>query len=562
MANLFSKILSAGEGKEIKAFRNRVGEVNYLEDEISQLSDEELREKTIEFRERYADGESLEELLPEAFAVVREASVRTLGLRHFDVQLIGGMVLNEGQIAEMKTGEGKTLVSTLAGYLNAIPGEGVHIVTVNDYLAKRDSEWMGQVYEFLGMSVGLIQNGTKTAARKAAYDADVTYGTNAEFGFDYLRDNMVVNPDSRVQRGHAFAIVDEVDSILIDEARTPLIISGAGSQSTDTYRKFANAVKHLSKDVDFEMDEAKRTIATTDSGLQHVESLLGIEDIYSDISGQLSNHLQQALKAQFLFHRDVDYVVVNGEVKIVDEFTGRIMEGRRYSEGLHQAIEAKEGVLVRAENQTMATITLQNYFRLYDKLSGMTATKRESFCDAVASTMRANGYGLDEITVSIKKKPQATDNGTVVFMRVKGTGDCYSAHYADGTWTVFPLLERVDGVNDDLAQDQIDSRADTAADADATEQSAAAPKKTFAITDTEQAAKYIGDSCAGALMDAWRAFAAEKEGGADADSALFSRDHVTHNDDGTVTFTVWMPSSQKTYRGVADMAAGSVSFSE
>ena len=376
MANLFSKILSAGEGKEIKAFRNRVGEVNYLEDEISQLSDEELREKTIEFRERYADGESLEELLPEAFAVVREASVRTLGLRHFDVQLIGGMVLNEGQIAEMKTGEGKTLVSTLAGYLNAIPGEGVHIVTVNDYLAKRDSEWMGQVYEFLGMSVGLIQNGTKTAARKAAYDADVTYGTNAEFGFDYLRDNMVVNPDSRVQRGHAFAIVDEVDSILIDEARTPLIISGAGSQSTDTYRKFANAVKHLSKDVDFEMDEAKRTIATTDSGLQHVESLLGIEDIYSDISGQLSNHLQQALKAQFLFHRDKDYIVQNGEVKIVDEFTGRIMEGRRYSEGLHQAIEAKEGVLVRAENQTMATVTLQNYFRLYDKLSGMTGTAK------------------------------------------------------------------------------------------------------------------------------------------------------------------------------------------
>ena len=376
MANIFSKLLSAGEGKEIKAFRNRVGEINYLEDEISQLSDEELREKTIEFRERYADGESLEDLLPEAFAVVREASVRTLGLRHFDVQLIGGMVLNEGQIAEMKTGEGKTLVSTLAGYLNAIPGEGVHIVTVNDYLAKRDSEWMGQVYEFLGMEVGLIQNGTKTEARKAAYDADVTYGTNAEFGFDYLRDNMVVNPDSRVQRGHAFAIVDEVDSILIDEARTPLIISGAGSQSTDTYRKFANAVKHLVKNVDFEMDEAKRTISTTDEGLQHVESLLGIEDIYSDISGQLSNHLHQALKAQFLFHRDKDYIVQNGEVKIVDEFTGRIMEGRRYSEGLHQAIEAKEGVLVRAENQTMATITLQNYFRLYDKLSGMTGTAK------------------------------------------------------------------------------------------------------------------------------------------------------------------------------------------
>ena len=413
MANLFSKILSAGEGKGIKAFRNRVGEVNYLEDEISQLSDEELREKTIEFRERYADGESLEELLPEAFAVVREASVRTLGLRHFDVQLIGGMVLNEGQIAEMKTGEGKTLVSTLAGYLNAIPGEGVHIVTVNDYLAKRDSEWMGQVYEFLGMSVGLIQNGTKTAARKAAYDADVTYGTNAEFGFDYLRDNMVVNPDSRVQRGHAFAIVDEVDSILIDEARTPLIISGAGSQSTDTYRKFANAVKHLSKDVDFEMDEAKRTIATTDSGLQHVESLLGIEDIYSDISGQLSNHLQQALKAQFLFHRDKDYIVQNGEVKIVDEFTGRIMEGRRYSEGLHQAIEAKEGVEVKAENQTFATITLQNYFRMYDKLAGMTGTAETEAAEFM------NTYKLGVLPIKTNKPMIRKDQDDLIYRTKK-----------------------------------------------------------------------------------------------------------------------------------------------
>ena len=371
-----SKLLSFGSDKDLKRYYKIVDQINGLEPQFEKMIEEELRAQTDKFRERYANGESLDDMLPEAFATVREASKRITGMRHFDVQLIGAMALHEGHIAEMKTGEGKTLVSTLAGYLNAIPGEGVHIVTVNDYLAKRDSEWMGQVYEFLGMSVGLIQNGTKTAARKAAYDADVTYGTNAEFGFDYLRDNMVVNPDSRVQRGHAFAIVDEVDSILIDEARTPLIISGAGSQSTDTYRKFANAVKHLSKDVDFEMDEAKRTIATTDSGLQHVESLLGIEDIYSDISGQLSNHLQQALKAQFLFHRDKDYIVQNGEVKIVDEFTGRIMEGRRYSEGLHQAIEAKEGVLVRAENQTMATITLQNYFRLYDKLSGMTGTAK------------------------------------------------------------------------------------------------------------------------------------------------------------------------------------------
>ena len=376
MPNFLSKLLSVGSGKEIKAFRGRVGEINYLEDEISQLSDEELRGKTAEFRGRISNGETLDELMPEAFAVVREASKRTIGLRHFDVQLIGGMVLHAGQIAEMKTGEGKTLVSTLAGYLNALPGTGVHIVTVNDYLAKRDSEWMGQIYCFLGMEVGLIQNGTKTPERKKAYEADVTYGTNSEFGFDYLRDNMVSSPGSRVQRGHAFAIVDEVDSILIDEARTPLIISGAGTRSTDTYRKFAAAVRHLQKDVDFDMDEAKRTISTTESGLARVEALLGIDDIYSDLSGQLSNHLQQALKAQFLFHRDKDYIVQDGEVKIVDEFTGRIMEGRRYSEGLHQAIEAKEGVLVRAENQTMATITLQNYFRLYDKLSGMTGTAK------------------------------------------------------------------------------------------------------------------------------------------------------------------------------------------
>ena len=370
------KIFGSHSDHELKRLYPIADKIEAMSDEYAALTDEQLRAKTDEFKQRYADGESLDDLLPEAFATAREAAWRVLGMKPFRVQLIGGIVLHQGRIAEMKTGEGKTLVAVLPAYLNALTGEGVHIVTVNDYLAKRDSEWMGQVYEFLGMSVGLIQNGTKTAARKAAYDADVTYGTNAEFGFDYLRDNMVVNPDSRVQRGHAFAIVDEVDSILIDEARTPLIISGAGSQSTDTYRKFANAVKHLSKDVDFEMDEAKRTIATTDSGLQHVESLLGIEDIYSDISGQLSNHLQQALKAQFLFHRDKDYIVQNGEVKIVDEFTGRIMEGRRYSEGLHQAIEAKEGVLVRAENQTMATITLQNYFRLYDKLSGMTGTAK------------------------------------------------------------------------------------------------------------------------------------------------------------------------------------------
>ena len=374
MAGFLSKLLTLGEGKQLKHYEATASKINSLEAEMQARSDEELRALTAAFRERAAGGEDLKSLLPEAFATVREASVRTLGLRHFDVQLIGGMALNDGQIAEMKTGEGKTLVSTLAGYLNALPGNNVHVVTVNDYLARRDSEWMGQVYRFLGMDVGLIQNGMRPDKKIPAYKADVTYGTDSEFGFDYLRDNMVTRPESRVQRGHHFAIVDEVDSILIDEARTPLIISGAGTQAAETYNKFARVMVGLAPEVDFDMDEAKKTINATESGLEKIEAMLGIDDIYADPSGQLPNHLQQALKAQFLFHRDVDYVVVNGEVKIVDEFTGRIMEGRRYSEGLHQALEAKERVLVREENQTLATITLQNYFRLYEKLSGMTGT--------------------------------------------------------------------------------------------------------------------------------------------------------------------------------------------
>ncbi len=371
---IFSKLLSVGEDRPLKKYQKVVDAINSLEPRMQAYSDEELAHLTVEFRERLDTGEDLDDLLPEAFAAVREASVRTLGLRHFDVQLIGGMALHDGKIAEMKTGEGKTLVSTLAGYLNALPGNNVHIVTVNDYLAARDSEWMGQVYRFLGMSVGLIQNGMDPQKKIPAYQADVTYGTNSEFGFDYLRDNMVTRASRRVQRGHSFAIVDEVDSILIDEARTPLIISGAGSQAADTYKKFAAIMPSLKRDVDFEMDEAKKTIYTTEVGLEKVEFQLGIDDIFSDPTGQLPNHLQQALRAQFLFHRDVDYVVTDGEVKIVDEFTGRIMEGRRYSEGLHQALEAKEHVLVRQENQTLATITLQNYFRLYEKLSGMTGT--------------------------------------------------------------------------------------------------------------------------------------------------------------------------------------------
>ena len=374
MPNFLSKILSFGADKDLKAYQRIVEKINALEPTMQEMSDEELQAQTEKFKVRYAEGESLDDLLPEAFATVREASVRTIGQRHFDVQLIGGIALHKGTIAEMKTGEGKTLVSTLAGYLNALSGEGVHIVTVNDYLAKRDSEWMGTIYKFLGISVGLLQNGMRLSLKKPAYEADITYGTNSEFGFDYLRDNMVTRPEMRVQRGHHYAIVDEVDSILIDEARTPLIISGAGTKSAGTYKDFAKAVRGLTPDVDFEMDEAKHTIATTEIGLEKVERALNIDDIYNDETGQLVNHLQQALKAEYMFHRDQQYVVIDGEVKIVDEFTGRIMEGRRYSEGLHQAIEAKENVQVREENQTLATITLQNYFLMYDKLSGMTGT--------------------------------------------------------------------------------------------------------------------------------------------------------------------------------------------
>ncbi len=374
MVNILQKLLTMGEGKQLRAYEGLVGRVNDIEPDMQELSDTELAAKTVEFRERVARGEDIKSLLPEAFAATREASVRTLGMRHFDVQLIGAMVLNDGMIAEMKTGEGKTLVSTLSGYLNALPGSGVHVVTVNDYLAKRDSEWMGRIYRFMGMDVGLIQSQMEPSKRVPSYAADITYGTNSEFGFDYLRDNMCVRPEDRVQRGHAYAIVDEVDSILIDEARTPLIISGAGTKSSEVYKQFAKVIPRLRDGVDFELDEAKRTIAPNEVGIKKVEQALGIEDIYMDPSGQMVNHLQQALKAEFLFKKDVDYVVNDGEVMIVDEFTGRLMYGRRYSEGLHQAIEAKERVHVQEENQTLATITLQNYFRMYEKLSGMTGT--------------------------------------------------------------------------------------------------------------------------------------------------------------------------------------------
>ena len=374
MANILGKLLTLGEGRQLREFGDIAVRINALEPDFEALSDDDFPRKTAEYRERIAAGESMEDLLPEAFAACREAARRALSMRHFDVQLVGGMVLHRGMIAEMKTGEGKTLVATLPVYLNALTGHGVHIVTVNDYLARRDSEWMGRVYHFLGLKVGLIQSQMPTALRVTAYEADVAYGTNSEFGFDYLRDNMVVRGENRVQRGHHFAIVDEVDSILIDEARTPLIISGAGTKSADTYKSFAKVVPRLRDGVDFELDEAKRTVAPTENGVDKVEQALGIEDLYSDPSGQMVNHLQQALKAQFLFKKDVNYVVKDGEVIIVDEFTGRLMYGRRYSEGLHQAIEAKEKQHVREENQTLATITLQNYFRMYEKLAGMTGT--------------------------------------------------------------------------------------------------------------------------------------------------------------------------------------------
>src|SRR6266705_1036719 len=365
-----------GEGRKLKRLEEYVQLVNSFEPEIKELSDTELRAYTDQLRTRIADGESPEDVLPEAFALVRESAVRTLGQRHFDVQVMGATVLHQGNIAEMKTGEGKTLVSTMPAYLNAIGGRGVHLVTVNDYLAKRDSEWMGSVFRLLGMSVGLIQAPMNPEQRRPAYAADITYGTNNELGFDYLRDNMAMRFEDMVQRGHAYAIVDEVDSILIDEARTPLIISGMVADSAKWYQVFARIAPRLRKDHDYEVDESKQTLAVLEPGIDKVEQELGIENLYDHVNTPLVHHLQNALKAKELYRRDDEYIVRNGEVLIVDEFTGRILEGRRYSEGLHQAIEAKEGVRIKEENQTYATITIQNYFRLYDKLAGMTGTAK------------------------------------------------------------------------------------------------------------------------------------------------------------------------------------------
>lgn len=372
---LIQRLLGNNTEHELKKMWPIVRRINDLEPKLAGLSDASLQEKTFEFKNRLANGETLDDILPEAFAVVREASRRVTGMRHFDVQLLGGIVLHRGDIAEMRTGEGKTLVATLPVYLNALTGKGVHVVTVNDYLATRDSEDMGRIYKFLGLSVGLIVHDLTYDQRRRAYNADVTYGTNNEFGFDYLRDNMVISADQMVQRPLNYCIVDEVDSILIDEARTPLIISGPGEKSTDLYYTLAGIVKTFTKD-DYTMDEKQKTIAPTDSGVAKVEKMLGISNMFDNDHLDLNHLVIQALRARFMMHRDKDYVVKNGEIVIVDEFTGRLMFGRRYSDGLHQSIEAKENVKVQGESKTLATITFQNYFRMYDKLAGMTGTAK------------------------------------------------------------------------------------------------------------------------------------------------------------------------------------------
>jgi preprotein translocase subunit SecA len=406
---IFQKVLRAGEGKTLRAFQGTAEAVNDLETDYEALSDEELKSKTTEFKNRLANGEELNDLQVEAFATVREAAKRSLGQRHFDVQVIGAAALHTGMVAEMKTGEGKTLASTMPAYLNALTGKGVHMVTVNDYLVSRDAEWMGQIYRFLGLTVGLIQNNMPTADRHPAYAADITYGTNNEFGFDYLRDNMAMAAENRVQRGHPYAIVDEVDSILIDEARTPLIISGRLSDSAKWYRDFAKIARRLQPDVHYEVDEKKRQVLVSEDGVSRVEQVLGVENLYDHAAVDFVHHLETALKAETLYHKDVEYLIDHGEVKIVDEFTGRVLEGRRYSEGLHQAIEAKEGVTIKEENQTLATITLQNYFRLYDKLAGMTGTAETEAAEL------ASIYSLEVATIPTNLPVARLDQGDMVY---------------------------------------------------------------------------------------------------------------------------------------------------
>ena len=411
VSDLLNKLFRVGEGRHMKKRFVLVEQINALEPEMQKLTDEELRAKTEELRERADpdDPASLDALLPEAFAVVREASVRTLGLRHYDVQMVGANVLHQGAVAEMKTGEGKTLTAVPAVYLNALLGRGVHMVTVNDYLAQRDADWMRPIYDFLGISVGVIQPMMPESSRREQYACDVTFGTNSEFGFDYLRDNMAVRIDDCVQRGHYFCIVDEVDSILIDEARTPLIISGIPEAAADTYYRFARVIPTLKKGDDYEVDEKQRTVSPTETGVDKVEKALGIDNLYLDVNGGLVNHLVQALRAHALYSRDDEYIVRDGEVLIVDEFTGRVLEGRRYSEGLHQAIEAKEGVAIREENQTLATITLQNYFRMYDKLSGMTGTA------ATEATEFDKIYKIEVVSVPTNRPMVRDDHNDLIF---------------------------------------------------------------------------------------------------------------------------------------------------
>src|SRR3954463_6028531 len=422
---LLAKVIGTQNERDLKRLRPYVAAINAKEPEIQKLSDDQLRGKTAEFKVRLANGETLDDILPDAFAVCREAGWRVLNMRHFDVQLIGGMVLHSVKIAEMKTGEGKTLVATLPVYLNALSGRGVHVVTVNDYLAKRDSEWMGKLYSFLGLTVGVIVHDLDDNQRREAYASDITYGTNNEYGFDYLRDNMKFDLAERVQRGHHFAIVDEVDSILIDEARTPLIISGASEESTDKYARVDKIIPRLEKGEeigfgdeksytgDFVVDEKHRNTVITDEGWEKVEKLLGIENIADPENWDLKHHVETAVKAHALYRRDVEYVVKDGEVIIVDEFTGRLMPGRRWSDGLHQAVEAKEGVKIERENQTLATITFQNYFRKYKKLSGMTGT-------AVTEAAEfAKIYNLDVIAIPTNREMVRIENPDIVYRTEK-----------------------------------------------------------------------------------------------------------------------------------------------
>lgn len=416
MFNKFlDRLFNGSNERDIKKMRHLVEkEINPLEESLRSLSDSSLANKTNEFKARLANGETLDDLLPEAFAVIREASRRVLGMRHFDVQLIGGIILHRGNIAEMSTGEGKTLVATAPVYLNALEGKGVHVITVNDYLAKRDSEWMGQVYKFLGLSVGLIVHDLDFEQRKIAYNSDITYGTNNEFGFDYLRDNMVTRLDEMVQRPLHYCLIDEVDSILIDEARTPLIISGPGQKSTDNYYVMAKLVPQLKLGEDYTIDEKQKTVAPTEAGVAKMEKLLKVDNLYDTANLELNHLFVQALRAQAMMELDKDYVVKDGEVVIVDEFTGRLMYGRRYSDGLHQAIEAKEGLQVQRESQTLATITFQNYFRMYDKLAGMTGTAKTEEQEFIKI------YGLEVFQVPTNKPIQRTDLSDVIFKTKRG----------------------------------------------------------------------------------------------------------------------------------------------